>query len=68
MTKKFGAVIESSTEYQQKIKSLATRSQFLKPPSQSAQSPPQQSAQFHPNQEVQNVAPPVIKGKPIPMN
>ncbi|MBN3922648.1 hypothetical protein [Nostoc sp. NMS4] len=68
MTKKFGAVIESSTEYQQEIKSLATRSQFLKPPSQSAQSPPQQSAQFHPNQEVQNVAPPVIKGKPIPMN
>ncbi|MEH2360331.1 MAG: hypothetical protein V7K58_11590, partial [Nostoc sp.] len=68
MTKKFGAVIESSTEYQQKIKSLATRPQFLKPPSQSALSPPQQSAQFHPNQDIQNVAPPVIKGKPIPMN
>ncbi len=68
MTKKFGEIIESSTEYQQKIKSLATRPQFLKPPSQSALSPPQQSAQFHPNQEVQNVVPPVIKGKPIPMN
>ncbi|MBG1263102.1 hypothetical protein F8S20_30455, partial [Nostoc sp. BAE] len=68
MTKKFGAIIESSTEYQQKIKSLATRPQFLKPPSQSALSPPQQSAQFHPNQDIQNVAPESIKGKPIPMN
>ncbi len=68
MTKKFGAVIESSTEYQQRVNSLATRPQFLKPPSQSALSPPQQSAQFHPNQDIQNVAPPVIKGKPIPMN
>jgi hypothetical protein len=68
MTKKFGAVIESSTEYQQEIKSLSTRSQFLKPPSQSAQSPPQQSAQFHPNQDIQNVALSDIKGKPIPMN
>jgi hypothetical protein len=43
MTKKFGAVIESSTEYQQEIKSLATRSQFLKLPEQTAQSPPNQS-------------------------
>ncbi|QMS86484.1 hypothetical protein HUN01_02470 (plasmid) [Nostoc edaphicum CCNP1411] len=68
MAKKFGAVIETDSEYQQRVNSLATRPQFLKPPSQSAQSPPQQSAQFHPNQEVQNVAPPVIKGKPIPMN
>jgi hypothetical protein len=68
MTKKFGGIIESNLEYQQKVSSLATRPQFLKPPSQSALSPPQQSAQFHPNQEVQNVAPPVIKGKPIPMN
>ena len=68
MTNKFGSIIESDSDYQQRVNSLATRSQFLKPPSQSAQSPPQQSAQFHPNQEVQNVAPPVIKGKPIPMN
>ncbi|MBD2565978.1 hypothetical protein H6G95_36620, partial [Nostoc linckia FACHB-391] len=70
MTKKFGGIIESTLEYQQKVSSLATRPQFLKPPEQSAQSPPQQSAQFHPNQEVQNlaVASPVIKGKPIPMN
>ncbi|MEH1886905.1 hypothetical protein [Nostoc sp.] len=68
MTKKFGGIIESNLEYQQKVSSLATRPQFLKPPSQAALSPPQQSAQFHPNQEVQNVAPPVIKGKPIPMN
>ena len=68
MTKKFGAVIDKSTEYQQKIKSLATRPQFLKPPSQSAQSPPQQSAQFHPTQDIQNVVPSGIKGKPIPMN
>lgn len=68
MTKKFGAVIELSTEYQQKVFSLATRPQFLKPPSQSAQSPPQQSAQFHPTQDIQNVAPLGIKGKPIPMN
>ncbi|MHC5770506.1 MAG: hypothetical protein ACYTXI_33975 [Nostoc sp.] len=68
MTKKFGAVIESTLEYQQFVSSLATRPQFLKPPEQTAQSPPQQSAQFHSNQEVQNVAPPVIKGKPIPMN
>lgn len=48
MTKKFGAVIESSTEYQQKIKSLATRSQFLKPPSPTSLPPPQQSAQTAP--------------------
>ncbi|WP_176727055.1 hypothetical protein [Nostoc sp. KVJ20] len=70
MAKKFGAVIETDSEYQQRVNSLATRPQFLKPPSQSAQSPPQQSAQFHPNQEVQNlaVASFVIKGKPIPMN
>ncbi|MEH2120569.1 MAG: hypothetical protein V7K46_20910 [Nostoc sp.] len=68
MTKKFGAIIESDSDYQQRVNSLATRPQFLKPPSQSAQSPPQQSAQFHSSQEVQNVAFPVIKGKPIPMN
>ncbi|MDM9580273.1 hypothetical protein [Nostoc sp. GT001] len=70
MTKKFGSIIESDSDYQQRVNSLATRPQFLKPPSQSALSPPQQSAQFHPNQEVQNlaVASPVIKGKPIPMN
>ncbi|WP_442938153.1 hypothetical protein [Nostoc sp.] len=68
MTKKFGAIIESDSDYQQRVNSLATRPQFLKPPSQSALSPPQQSAQFHPNQEVQNVASPVIKGKSIPMN
>lgn len=68
MTKKFGAIIESNSDYQQRVNSLATRPQFLKPPSQSALSPPQQSAQFHPNQEVQNVAPESIKGKPIPMN
>ncbi|MCC5655123.1 hypothetical protein LC609_36305, partial [Nostoc sp. XA013] len=43
MTKKFGAVIESSTEYQQLVSSLATRPQFLKPPEQTAQSPPNQS-------------------------
>ncbi|WP_375466854.1 hypothetical protein [uncultured Nostoc sp.] len=70
MTKKFGSIIESDSDYQQRVNSLATRPQFLKPPSQSALSPPQQSAQFHPNQEVQNlaVASFVIKGKPIPMN
>ncbi|MHC5599060.1 MAG: hypothetical protein ACYTXC_24475, partial [Nostoc sp.] len=61
-------IIETDSDYQQRVNSLATRPQFLKPPSQSALSPPQQSAQFHPNQEVQNVAPSVIKGKPIPMN
>ncbi|MCC5653684.1 hypothetical protein LC609_28675 [Nostoc sp. XA013] len=43
MTKKFGDVIESSTEYQQLVSSLATRPQFLKPPEQTAQSPPNQS-------------------------
>ncbi|MDZ8035142.1 hypothetical protein [Nostoc sp. DedSLP04] len=43
MTKKFGAVIESTLEYQQKVSSLATRPQFLKPPEQTAQSPPNQS-------------------------
>ncbi|MDZ7965861.1 MAG: hypothetical protein RM368_12935 [Nostoc sp. DedSLP03] len=42
MTKKFGAVIESSTEYQQLVSSLATRPQFLKLPEQTAQSPPNQ--------------------------
>ena len=68
MTKKFGAVIESSTEYQQKIKSLATRPQFLKPLEQAAQSQKEQSRHSTSPQEVQNVTPPVIKGKPIPMN
>ncbi|MCC5654349.1 hypothetical protein LC609_32130 [Nostoc sp. XA013] len=43
MTKKFGDVIESSTEYQQLVSSLATRPQILKPPEQTAQSPPNQS-------------------------
>ncbi|MFW9257577.1 hypothetical protein [Nostoc sp. CALU 546] len=43
MTKKFGAVIESTHEYQQKVNSLTTRPQFLKPPEQTAQSPPNQS-------------------------
>jgi hypothetical protein len=43
MSKKFGAVIESTLEYQQKVNSLATRPQFLKPPEQTAQSPPNQS-------------------------
>jgi hypothetical protein len=43
MTKKFGAIIESTLEYQQFVSSLATRPQFLKPPEQTAQSPPNQS-------------------------
>ncbi|MBW4426944.1 MAG: hypothetical protein KME50_21480 [Nostoc desertorum CM1-VF14] len=43
MTKKFGGIIESTLEYQQKISSLTTRPQFLKPPEQTAQSPPNQS-------------------------
>jgi hypothetical protein len=43
MTKKFGGIIESTLEYQQKVSSLATRPQFLKPPEQTAQSPPNQS-------------------------
>ncbi|MHC5770822.1 MAG: hypothetical protein ACYTXI_35635 [Nostoc sp.] len=43
MTKKFGAVIETDSGYQQKVSSLATRPQFLKPPEQTAQSPPNQS-------------------------
>ncbi|MHC5771309.1 MAG: hypothetical protein ACYTXI_38260 [Nostoc sp.] len=43
MTKKFGAIIESDSDYQQRVNSLATRPQFLKPPEQTAQSPPNQS-------------------------
>ena len=43
MTKKFGAIIESNSDYQQKVNSLATRPQFLKLPEQTAQSPPNQS-------------------------
>ncbi|MBD2247902.1 hypothetical protein H6G26_31360, partial [Nostoc sp. FACHB-888] len=43
MTKKFGAVIESDSNYQQRVNSLATRPQFLKAPEQTAQSPPNQS-------------------------
>ncbi|MBG1269762.1 hypothetical protein [Nostoc sp. WHI] len=68
MTKKFGAIIESTLEYQQRVSSLATRPQFLKPPSQSAQSQPLQSTPTTPPQDIQNVAPSGIKGKPIPMN
>jgi hypothetical protein len=45
MTNKFGAVIESSNEYQQKINSLATRPQFLKPPELPALPLSQQSTQ-----------------------
>ncbi|WP_229497248.1 hypothetical protein [Nostoc mirabile] len=43
MTKKFGTIIETDSDYQQKLNSLATRPQFLKPPEQTAQSPPNQS-------------------------
>ncbi|MHC5761511.1 hypothetical protein [Nostoc sp.] len=43
MANKFGAVIESTLEYQQRVNSLATRPQFLKLPEQTAQSPPNQS-------------------------
>ncbi|MHC5853903.1 hypothetical protein [Nostoc sp.] len=43
MAKKFGAVIETDSDYQQRVNSLATRPQFLKPPEQTAQSPPNQS-------------------------
>ena len=43
MTKKFGAIIETDSDYQQRVHSLATRPQFLKPPEQTAQSPPNQS-------------------------
>ncbi|WP_375506040.1 hypothetical protein [uncultured Nostoc sp.] len=43
MTKKFGAIIETDSDYQQRVNSLATRPQFLKPPEQTAQSPPNQS-------------------------
>ncbi|MBN3958740.1 hypothetical protein [Nostoc sp. NMS8] len=43
MSKKFGAVIETDSEYQQRVNSLATRPQFLKPLEQTAQSPPNQS-------------------------
>ncbi|MBD2525569.1 hypothetical protein [Nostoc sp. FACHB-133] len=68
MAKKFGAVIETDSEYQQRVNSLATRPQFLKPPEQTAQSQKEQSRHSTPPQDIQNVAPPVIKGKPIPMN
>ncbi|MBG1261228.1 hypothetical protein F8S20_19985, partial [Nostoc sp. BAE] len=68
MTKKFGAVIESTQEYQQKVSSLATRPEFLKPPEQTAQSQKEQSRHSTPPQDIQNVAPEGIKGKPIPMN
>ncbi|MBD2535119.1 hypothetical protein H6G97_39200 [Nostoc flagelliforme FACHB-838] len=43
MTKKFGGIIETDSDYQQRVNSLATRPQFLKPPEQTAQSPPNQS-------------------------
>ncbi|MHC0068343.1 hypothetical protein ACWATR_36680 [Nostoc sp. UIC 10890] len=43
MTKKFGSIIETDSDYQQRVNSLATRPQFLKPPEQTAQSPPNQS-------------------------
>ncbi|MEH1922783.1 hypothetical protein [Nostoc sp.] len=43
MTKKFGAIIETDSDYQQRVNSLATRPQFLKPSEQTAQSPPNQS-------------------------
>ncbi|MBG1270794.1 hypothetical protein F8S12_32735, partial [Nostoc sp. WHI] len=68
MTKKFGGIIETDSDYQQRVNSLATRPQFLKPPEQTAQSPKEQSRHSTSPQDVQNVAPPVIKGKPIPMN
>ncbi|QLE45655.1 hypothetical protein FD723_35995 (plasmid) [Nostoc sp. C052] len=68
MTKKFGGIIESTLEYQQKVSSLATRPQFLKPPEQTAQSQKEQSRYSTPPQDIQNVAPRAIKGKPIPMN
>ncbi|MBD2536843.1 hypothetical protein H6G97_49505 [Nostoc flagelliforme FACHB-838] len=36
-------IIETDSDYQQRVNSLATRPQFLKPPEQTAQSPPNQS-------------------------
>ncbi|MEH2003141.1 MAG: hypothetical protein V7L00_31180 [Nostoc sp.] len=68
MAKKFGAIIETDSDYQQRVNSLATRPQFLKPPEQTAQSQPLQSRHSTPPQDIQNVAPESIKGKPIPMN
>ncbi|RCJ39074.1 hypothetical protein A6770_39100 [Nostoc minutum NIES-26] len=57
MTRKFGEVIESETEYQQKVKALPDRPKYLKPPK------PQVISTSEPI--VPSVA---IRGKPIPMN
>ncbi|WDD36783.1 hypothetical protein PQG02_33575 (plasmid) [Nostoc sp. UHCC 0926] len=68
MTKKFGGIIETDSDYQQRVNSLATRPQFFKLPEQTAQSQPLQSRHSTPPQDIQNVAPSGIKGLPIPMN
>ncbi|MFN6568223.1 hypothetical protein [Dendronalium sp. ChiSLP03b] len=57
MTRKFGSVIESETEYQQKVKALPDRPKYLKPPQ------PQQFSTSEPI--VPSVA---IRGKLISMN
>ena len=55
MTKKFGEVIESREEYQQKINSLPNRPKTLKTPEQ-------------PVFTQTSISQPTISGKPIPMN
>ncbi|MCF2151939.1 hypothetical protein IQ276_037150 [Desmonostoc muscorum LEGE 12446] len=82
MTKKFGAIIESDSDYQQRVNSLATRPQFLKPPSQPAL--PSNEKAIEQGAGSKGEKPPIInetqtkvekekgsfrlQGKPIPMN
>ncbi|MBD6620141.1 hypothetical protein FNW02_31205 [Komarekiella sp. 'clone 1'] len=64
MTKKFGVVIESASEYQQLVNSLAARPQFLKAPDQLALNPHRQSTQTTPQttrQSTPKPTPPSLK-------
>ncbi|MBH8573567.1 hypothetical protein I8752_11185 [Nostocaceae cyanobacterium CENA369] len=83
MTKKFSQVIESQTEYQEKVRSLPERPKYLKPPQSivstiepakvqagvnTVTSPQTPQSTLHTSTNKPKVAPLVISGKPIPMN
>jgi hypothetical protein len=71
MTKKFGEVISSQYEYQQKVNSLPNRPKYLKPPVQAvvtqaprAEKISEKRTDFSPTLPISDM----ISGKPIPMN
>ncbi|WP_341529993.1 hypothetical protein [Nostoc sp. UHCC 0302] len=67
MTKKFGTVIQSTDEYQQKVSSLATRPQFLKPPNQPKLPEPKPDIQTTPTIDQPAIPPRTTTPTPYPI-